>query len=142
VSACLLVGIVWLGVREQQRTSELSAALAAARGDLSRVSQILTFLNEPETRSVSFGAQTPVPRGRILLNPTRGVILLASNLPPATQGRIYEMWLIPKSGPPKPAGLFQSERNGSALHVLNQTVDLSAISAVAVTVEPESGSPA
>lgn len=109
---------------------------------LEQVNQILAFLNEPETKTVTFGSQTPVPRGRVFLHPRRGVILFASNLPLAAPGRIYEMWLIPKAGKPLPAGLFQVDRNGSAMHVLNGTVDLSGLGAVAVTVEPEAGSPA
>jgi anti-sigma-K factor RskA len=71
-----------------------------------------------------------------------GVLLVASNLPPAAAGRIYQMWLIPKGGAPRPAGLFQSEPAGTALHILSGPVDPATLGAVAVTVEPEAGSPA
>jgi anti-sigma-K factor RskA len=50
------------------------------------------------------------------------------------------MWVIPKGGTPRPAGLFQSGPQGTALHILPGTVDPNVT--VAVTVEPESGSPA
>ena len=52
------------------------------------------------------------------------------------------MWLIPKGGAPRPAGLFQSTDAGSAVHVLSGPIDTAALGAVAVTVEPEAGSPA
>ena len=64
---------------------------------------------------------------------------MASNLPPAPSGKLYEMWLIPKSGKPLPAGLFQSGINGSAMHIRPGAVDLDATGAVAVTVENEQG---
>ena len=51
------------------------------------------------------------------------------------------MWLIPKSGNPSPAGLFQPDVNGLAPHLQRATVDMAAIKAVAVTLEPAAGVP-
>jgi anti-sigma-K factor RskA len=64
---------------------------------------------------------------------------MASNLPPAPAGKLYEMWMIPKNGNPLPAGLFQSETNGTAMHIRRGAVDLNETGAVAVTVENEQG---
>jgi anti-sigma-K factor RskA len=64
---------------------------------------------------------------------------VASNLPPAPLGRIYEMWMLPKAGKPVPAGLFQSQEDGSAMHIRSGAVDLAATGAVAVTLEAERG---
>jgi anti-sigma-K factor RskA len=49
------------------------------------------------------------------------------------------MWVIPKGGKPVPAGLFQSESDGTAMHIQRGSVDLSATAAVAVTMEDEAG---
>ena len=54
-------------------------------------------------------------------------------------GKTYEMWVIPKAGPPRPAGLFQSD-GMRALHILSGPVDVAAIGTVAVTIEPAAGS--
>jgi anti-sigma-K factor RskA len=90
---------------------------------------------------VSFGKGQPAPpHGNVLLNPKLGVMLIASNLPPAPSGKIYEMWVIPKGGAPRPAGLFQSTSGGTAMHVLSGPVDASTVAAIAVTLEPEAGS--
>ncbi|MBL8222688.1 MAG: anti-sigma factor [Bryobacterales bacterium] len=100
---------------------------------------MLQFLEAAETRVVSFGPEEQKPRGRVLLNSRRGVLLIASNLPPAPAGRIYEMWIIPKAtGVPRAAGLFQTTASGTALHLQEGTV--AADSIVAVTMEPEAGS--
>lgn len=66
---------------------------------------------------------------------------MASNLPPAPEGKIYELWLIPKGGNPVPSGLFQSDLQGNALFVRSGEVDANT-AAVAVSVEPEAGSTA
>lgn len=110
--------------------------------ELSRSNEALSLLNQPETRQVTFGEGAPKPpRGRVFVNPKGGVLLLASNLPAAPDGKIYEMWVIPKAGKPVPAGLFQSDVEGTALHLQRVTVDLASAKAVAVTLEPAGGVP-
>jgi anti-sigma-K factor RskA len=51
------------------------------------------------------------------------------------------MWVIPAAGNPVPAGLFQTESNGTAVHLQQGPVDLAAASAVAVTLEAAGGAP-
>jgi anti-sigma-K factor RskA len=146
-AAAALIGVVYLGNQSQQRgrelaqlRTELQSTLeqqARANVELTRVRHVLRLLNEAETRLISFGPDEPKPRGRVLLNPSRGVVLIASNLPPAPAGRIYEMWIL-KDGKASAAGLFQSQPNGTALHIQETPVTLD--TKVAVTLEPESGS--
>ena len=110
--------------------------------ELARSNEALALLSQPETRQVTFGEGAPKPpHGRVFVNPKSGVLLLASNLPAAPQGKVYEMWVIPKTGNPVPAGLFQSDAEGTALHMQKFTVDLTATKAVAVTLEPAGGVP-
>jgi anti-sigma-K factor RskA len=102
----------------------------------------LQFLADPETRPASFGkGQQAPPRGYVFVHPTLGVMLIASNLPAAGAGKTYEMWMIPNTGAPRPAGLFQSD-GMRGLYVLNGPLDLAAINAIAVTLEPAAGSAA
>ncbi len=149
-AASLLLACVFLGSRWNQQARELAAArsevqrllreAAATNAELAQARHVLRFLEAAETRVVSFGPEDPKPRGRVLLNPGRGVLLIASNLPPAPAGRIYEMWIIPKGAGARPraAGLFQTTAAGNALHLQEGAV--SADSIVAVTLEPEAGS--
>lgn len=140
-AACLLIVALWLSDQERRRASEL----AQTRGEMmqvvsqrDRVLQALSFLNQPETRQVGFAKG---PRGNVFLNPTRGVLLISSNLPRLDPGRAFEMWVIPKGGAPRPAGLFTANPDGTAVHILAGAVDMASIGAIAVTVEPEAGSP-
>jgi hypothetical protein len=141
-AACMLVVALWLSVQERHRAAEL----ADARHTVMQVSaqrdtmlQALSFLNQPETQQVGFSKG---PRGNVFVNPRTGVLLISSNLPQLDPGRIFEMWLIPKGGAPRPAGLFQPTAPGSAFHLLPGPVDVSTLAVVAVTVEPEAGSAA
>ncbi len=105
-----------------------------------RARAALGILYAPGTVEASFGRpQTQPPRGTVFVNPSQGVLLIASNLFPAPVEKIYEMWLIPKGAKPIPAGLFQSYRDGQAMHVRPGAVDVAATVAVAVTVENAAG---
>ena len=144
-AACLLLVAAWLGIEERNRTYELAdarRALLESDQQRDRLTQALQFLSDPATRPASFGrGQTAPPRGYVFLHPQMGVLLIASNLPAAGPGETYEMWVIPKGGAPRPAGLFQSD-GMRALYILNGPVDVSMIGTVAVTLEPAAGSAA
>lgn len=106
--------------------------------ELTRLNEAFAILNGPETIMTTFGTGQPAPpKGRVFMNPSQGVLLIASNLPPAPAGKKYEMWVIPKGRNPLPAGLFQSDANNTAMHILPGTVDVA--STVAVTLENEAG---
>jgi anti-sigma-K factor RskA len=108
--------------------------------EAARARAALGILYAPGTVEASFGRpQTQPPRGTVFVNPSQGVLLIASNLFPTPADKIYEMWLIPKGSKPISAGLFQSFRDGQALHVRPGAVDVAAIAAVAVTVENQAG---
>lgn len=143
-AACMLVLALWMSVQERRRSADLADArrtILQIGAERNRMMQALSFLNQPETQQVGFGKNKPA-RGNIFVNPRRGVLLIASNLPPLTPGRIFEMWVIPKGGAPQPAGLFQSTDSGTAFHMLAGPLNLSSGDSIAVTVEPEAGSSA
>lgn len=141
-AAAMLVVALWLGIQERKRSDELQAARASlfrVQGDRDKMLEAFRFLNQPETKQVGFQKG---PRGNVFVNARTGVLMIAANLPQLTAGQIFEMWLIPKGGAaPRPAGLFTAAASGDAFHILSGPVDLADLSAVAVTVEPEAGSP-
>ncbi len=145
LTAGLLMATLWFSTEARRSASELTVArqqVTRTNADLTRVQAVLEFLNQPDTRQVTFGkGQQQPPRGTVLVNPKSGVLLIASNLPPLATGKTYELWLIPKGGAPKPAGLFQSDPQGNAVFVQRDAAGAET-STVAVTVEPEAGSAA
>jgi hypothetical protein len=143
-AALMLVVSLWLSVQERRReneSAEVRRDALQARADRDRLFQAFRILDQPETKQVNFGGGKPAPpRGNIFVHSKLGVLLIASNLPVLPAGRIYEMWVIPTAtSSPRPAGLFQPEQ-GSAINILPGPID--SLYAVAVSVEPEAGSPA
>jgi hypothetical protein len=144
-AACMLMVALWLSVQERSRAAELAQArhtLIEVGSQRDRLLQALSFLDDPATVPVSFGKGQPLPpHGNVFVHSKLGVLLIAANLPQAQSGKTYEMWVIPKGGAPRPAGLFQSQ-GGTAMHILSGPVDVASLGAVAVTLEPEAGSAA
>jgi hypothetical protein len=143
-AAAMLVLALWFNVQSYQRGQQLAEVrqnLTVAEADRVRMESVFRFLEEPETRQVNFKGGAPQPRGNVYFHPTLGVLLIAANLPPVNASQTYAMWLLPKDGStPRPAGLFQSNQAGAAMHTLRQAVNLADIAGVAVTVELAAGS--
>jgi hypothetical protein len=110
------------------------------RTQVARLTEAFAILSGPDTKEAVFGGARPKPAsGKVFLNPSQGVLLIASNLPQTPAGKLYEMWVISKAGKAVAAGMFQSQTDGSAMHIRRGVVDMSATGAIAVTVEDEAG---
>ncbi|MFN0178880.1 MAG: anti-sigma factor domain-containing protein [Gemmatimonadales bacterium] len=69
-------------------------------------------------------------------------VLHAFRLPPATAGKVYQLWLIPRDGKPIPSTTFNSESDGHALVEAFQLPTDGGFDAAAITIEPAGGSTA
>ncbi len=107
--------------------------------DMAKLEQALSILNDPATRDVSFGETQQPAKGRVFVHASRGVVFMAARLPKIETGKIFELWVIPVSGNPIPAGTFSSRDDNTAVYVRPGPVEPNA-SAFAVTIEPEGGS--
>ncbi len=141
-AALMLLLAGWLSVQERHRQSELAEARSQViqiTAERDRLNQAFNFLNQPETKQVTFGAGKPQPpKGNIFINSRLGVLLIASNLPTLPADKTFEMWIISsKNSPPRPAGLFKDNGQGTGMNILPAAVD--SLYAVAVSIEPESG---
>lgn len=123
-----------------QAAALLRDRMRGQTAQIARLTEAFEILSGPRTTEVSFGgAQPQPPQGKVFVNASRGVLLIASNLPRTPADKIYEMWIIPKGAKPVPAGLFQSQDDGNAIHVQPGAVDLTSTAAIAVTVENQTG---
>ena len=135
--AALLLGCIWLGYQNGQIRTQLQAA----NGDRRALEATLKDLSRTGTRAVEFG-KADAPHGKVFVNPgNSGVVFVAASLPKIPAGRTFQLWLIPASGGPRSAGIFQSDAQGSSVRVSPITVEPNT-QAVAVSVEPQSGSTA
>jgi len=141
--AALGVVAVYLALNSrqyEQTAARLRNEMREQTGQIAALTEAFAILSGPNTTEASFGgSQQKPPQGKVFLNPSRGVLLIASNLPRTAADKIYEMWIIPKGAKPVPAGLFQAQESGRAMHVQPGAVDVASTAAVAVTVENQGG---
>jgi hypothetical protein len=123
-----------------RRIAQLEATLRRSTLQNAQLQEAVDLIQSPETIETGFGEKQPVkPRGRVFANP-RGVLLIASQLPPLPTGKTYEMWII-RGGAASPAGLFTSDTSGNAVHLFRPQSAAAAKDIVAVTIENAGGVP-
>ncbi len=139
----LAIGLLQKNSLLERDLASLKARFGDQESKLQQANDVLTTLIDPEAKKfelVSAGNK-PQPRGKaIYQHRNRGLIFLASNLPPLPQEKIYELWLFPANGgAPIAAGLFKPDANGSATVVNPPLPEGVEAKNFAVTLEPESG---
>ena len=102
--------------------------------------RVLEIVSAPGTISVSLGAATS-PELHAYWNEQQGMVLTGQNMPVLGADRAYQLWVIPKTGNPVDAGVFEPDANGSVLVIRPLGVAPGDASALAITDEPETGSP-
>jgi anti-sigma-K factor RskA len=133
-----------------KENTSLRAMLASARSSeaestrqLNELRRIAAPIIEPEAQRVTLVAvkTSPQPQGKAFyLRSRNSLVFLASNLPPLPQEKAYELWLIPTSGNPIPAGVFKPDAHGSASVVNPPLPPGIEAKAFAITIENQSGS--
>jgi len=89
---------------------------------------------------VTLGGLTPHPQAqaRIIWNAHAGGLLVAADLPPLPEGKIYELWAI-AGGKPLPAGLFGVDAQGKGRLAVAPLPGGASVDVFAVTLEPAGG---
>jgi anti-sigma-K factor RskA len=121
-----------LGNRNQDQTTQLE-----------RLNQQLRLLTSPDAVRVSLSPQQSPkqPSGTAIFSPSQNrMILMASNLPAVPTGKAYELWIIPSSGAPIPAGVFKPDEHGYAVVMDHKMPAGVTAKAFAITMENEEGS--
>lgn len=129
----------------RHQLTALQASWAQQRLELEQARHTLATFTSPEAMRVTLVAvkTPPQPQGKAFYLRSEGrLIFLANNLPQLPSNRAYELWLIPTAGAPIPAGTFKPDPRGSAT-LVNPPIPAGVeAKTFAITVEPESGSPA
>jgi hypothetical protein len=122
--------------RERVRSTDSLMALVGER-DL-----ILAQLTGPQVRVVEMATvDARKPYARMFWDKaTDRWTLVAHNLPPVADDRIYQLWLV-AGGKKISAGTFVPNRHGDAVVRATYALDEHALQAVAVTEEPAAGVP-
>jgi hypothetical protein len=148
VSAGLIVvgAFLWNESRSLNRTlANLRERHSEMEKQLRVAQDLVNTLTSPESKQITLAPvkALPQPQGKAYYLSSSGhLILLANNLAPLPPDKVYELWLIPSTGSPIPAGLFQPDSRGTAT-VVNPPLPIGVeAKAFAITIEPTGGSPA
>lgn len=109
-----------------------------------RAQAVLNLLSTPAAQHVVLTAAKahPEPSAKAVYLASSGALLMqASNLQPVPQDKAYELWVIPTSGAPIPAGVFRPDAAGNASVVLPDLPKGVQAKAFGVTIENAGGSP-
>lgn len=142
----LIAAFLWSENRVLKETlADVTHGLSEQQDQLTQAQDLVNTLTSQESHRITLVAakSVPQPQGKVFYLANKAhLVFLASNMAPLPPDRIYELWLIPVTGAPIPAGLFKADAHGSGSIVnppLRAGVEAKAF---AITVEPETGSAA
>jgi anti-sigma-K factor RskA len=121
---------LFVNLREEQRQS-------------AHAKEVLAMFTDPKAQHMTLVARTTPPAHiKTIYQKDRGhILLLASNLAPIPDDKVYQLWMLPAAGgPPMPRGTFRVDNQGNGMML--DTMEAEGIDAkgFAVTVEPVGGS--
>jgi len=129
----------------RQRVAALEANSAGQHERLLQAKELIATLTSVDAVHFTLvaGKTPPQPQGKaIYVRSTSTLVFLASNMPELPPQKTYELWLIPTSGAPIPAGLFRPDTHGSAALIKPPLPAGIEAKTFAITVEPGPGSAA
>jgi hypothetical protein len=140
--AVCAVGLEMEARFQRQQVRMLAGLLDEQRKANAKAHMVMDLLSSPHAQHVMLTAWAThhEPMGRAVYMPSHGALIMqASNLAPAPQGKMYELWIIPMQGAPMPAGMFKPDASGVASVVLPQIPWNVAAKGFGVTLENEQG---
>ncbi len=143
-AAIVIAAFLWrTDASLSRRMTNLEKEFNEQQTELQRAQEVTAALNATDALRVTIvpPRAAPQPQGRVIYVPNRSsLIFLANNMPALPARRAYELWLIPSSGSPIPAGVFKPDAHGNATLVNPRFLRRGETKAFAITVEPETGS--
>jgi len=127
----------------ERRASAAEGETLQARRAADTAQSAMAVLAAPDLVRIDLAGQAVAPQAtaRALWSRDRGMVFNTANLPPAPQGRVYQVWVVTAQAPVS-AGLLTPDATGRATAVFQTPADIPPPIAVAVTLEPEGGVPA
>jgi hypothetical protein len=130
-----------IGELEEQIAGVAAERSAIAR-DLAAAERTVAELTAPATRTVALAGTPELPQAsaRAYFDPqARRHVLVVYDLPPAPEGRDYQLWVI-AGGVPVSAGIVDAHGAGSR-HEATSLPAMEGPVTIAITIEPDGGLP-
>jgi anti-sigma-K factor RskA len=146
VAAVALVALLLRQNRDMRgHIAELESNSVAQQQQLVQAKELMATLTSADAVHFTLvaGKTPPQPQGKAIYVRSSGtLVFLASNMPQLPPQKIYELWLIPPSGAPIPAGLFRPSPRGSATVIKPPLPPGVEAQTFAITIERAAGSSA
>jgi anti-sigma-K factor RskA len=144
VVAVVLAFSLWMKVSYlREDLKSLNSLTAEEVRDNEKLTRILLTIMDPHAQRVTLvsGKAAAQPQGKAFyFAKQKSLVFMASDMPTLAPQKAYELWLIPMSGNPVPAGTFKPDAHGSATMVNPSFSAGVQAKAFAITVENETGS--
>ena len=142
--AVISIGLLLNNLRWRRNYEKLTAQYQELKTNSALAREVMDMINDPKAVHMTLvSIKTPAqPQVKTVYKPERGhILLLANNLAPIPDDKVYELWLLPAgSGAPMPAGTFTIDSKGSAMMLHAMETEGVQARAFAITVEPVGGS--
>jgi anti-sigma-K factor RskA len=136
--------LLWLHNGQLEREiAELRGTIQEQTAKLAQAHEEAELMSARDTVVVSLALQKNQPEGtaRVLYNSRRGLLVYNGHLAPTTSDKTYQLWLVPMTGAPISAGVFNPVA-GEMNSMMAKVPAGIAAKAFAVTLEPVGGKPA
>jgi len=143
--------LLWRDLRNTRRTlrhthaqlEQLQTELTQKNAELAEAKMVRDLLHAPDAWPLTLVSRKtpPQPQIKTVYSKQQGALLLmASNLTPLPEDKIYQLWLLPADGSaPMPAGWFKPDGKGNGMMFHKMSAGVIA-KGFALTIEPAGGS--
>ncbi|HXO38511.1 MAG TPA: anti-sigma factor [Candidatus Acidoferrum sp.] len=143
--------LLWRDLRNTRRAlrsthaqlEQVQSDLARTNTELAEARMVRDLLHAPDAWPLTLVSKKtpPQPQIKTVYSKQQGALLLmASNLTPLPESKIYQLWLLPADGSaPMPAGWFKPDGKGNGMMFHKMSAGVIA-KGFAVTIEPAGGS--
>ena len=127
-AAAMLVVSFGLGLRVWQQQAQLA--------------QLQAVLTQPQMVAMEAGEVAPRAQGRFYLAPdSNRAVLIVAEMPPLSQDKAYQLWLVTKDDVRDNGGTFRVDSQGYGTYLVSAPRPLREYKRIGITTEPAGGSP-
>jgi anti-sigma-K factor RskA len=128
--------------QEQATLQQQQLASERQQKQLDEARHVANLVEAKDTVIVPLAQQKGMPQGtaHVMYNARMGMMMYEGKLEPSPAGKSYQLWLVPTSGAPISAGVF-NPTTGETTHTMMKVPQGVTAKAFAITLEPAGGKP-
>jgi anti-sigma-K factor RskA len=125
----------------QKETDQLNKKLNEENEKVFELARISQALRSPNARVIELAGQdvAPTSKANIYWDTNGNQWVVSADLPPAPEGKVYQLWFITSEGAVS-AGLMKPNEKGHAFTVVDVPKNIGNLAASGITLEPAGGS--